>query len=76
MEKVIGIIIVFGVILKLEIPDLLKNKDKKGLIIFSFLIVLSFGLCVTLALNKTIPNPTDFLSLVLKPIIYLFTTQK
>ncbi|WP_391209406.1 hypothetical protein [Psychrobacillus sp. L4] len=76
MEKVIGLIIVFGVILKLEIPNLLKNKDKKGLIIFTFLIALSFALSVSLALNKTIPNPADFLSLVLKPIIYVFTTQK
>jgi hypothetical protein len=76
MEKILGLIIIFGVIVKLEVPDLLKKKDKKGLIIFSFLLALSFTLSVIFALNKTIPNPTDFLSFVLKPIINVLNTKK
>lgn len=68
MIKILGILLVAGVIIYIESPNL-KGKDKKReLIVFSTLLIFGVGLSVTFSLGKHIPNPMDLISFVFNPV--------
>ncbi|WP_391122824.1 hypothetical protein [Psychrobacillus sp. L3] len=75
MVNSLGILLIAAVIVKLEVPALLKNKDKIGLIIFSALLALGVGFGMALAFNIKIPNPVDFLTVILKPLNDIITNH-
>jgi xanthine/uracil permease len=73
MLNSLGILLISAVIVWIEVPTLLKNKQKKELIIFSVFLVIGIGMGMTIGFGKTIPNPTEFLSFILKPLSDLLT---
>jgi len=68
MIKSLGILLVAGAIIMLEVPPLLKKKEKKELTIFTILLTFGNVLSILYALGKQIPNPLDFLTFILKPL--------
>ena len=68
MLKSIGILLIAAVILRIQVPPLLKKKHKKELFVFSILLAIGVALCITLGLGKSIPTPLDLLTFIFKPI--------
>jgi hypothetical protein len=68
----LGIILVATVIIMIEVPSLLKKKQKKELIVFSILLFIGVGLSIVRAFGVNIPTPIDFLAFILKPISDLY----
>lgn len=68
MLKSLGILLIAAAIAFFEVPPLLEKKDKKELLVFLILLSIGVGLSITLSFKKSIPNPLDFLTFVLKPI--------
>lgn len=68
MIKSIGILLIAAAILWIEVPPLLEKKYKKEFLVFSILLAIGVGLGITLALEKTIPNPLDLLTIIFKPL--------
>lgn len=68
MLKSIGILLIAATILLIEVPPLLEKKYKKELYVFSTLLAIGVGLSMAQGLGKTIPNPMDLLTFVLKPL--------
>jgi hypothetical protein len=68
MLRIVGILLVAAVILWIDVPPLLKKKNKKELLLFSILLAIGVGLSIALALGKTIPNPIDFINFMFKPL--------
>ena len=68
MLKSIGILMVAAVIVYIEVPSLRKKQYKKELIVFSILLTLGVGLGVVNSFGIKIPNPTDLLTFIYKPL--------
>lgn len=68
MLKSIGILLIAAVILRIEVPPLLKKKHKKELFVFSILLAIGVGLSIPLGFGKSIPNPLDLLTFILEPL--------
>ncbi|WP_017381638.1 hypothetical protein [Paenisporosarcina sp. TG-14] len=68
MIKSLAILLVAGAIAYFEVPPLLKEKQKKDLVVFSILLIIGVVLSIFWALDKQIPNPLDFITFILKPL--------
>ena len=73
MLKSIGILLITAAILWIEVPPLLEKKYKKELLVFSILFAIGVTLSITLSVGKTIPNPLDLITFLLKPLNDLIT---
>ncbi|MFJ5769829.1 hypothetical protein [Psychrobacillus sp. NPDC093180] len=73
MLKSFGILLVAAVIVYLEVPSLVKKKQKKELIVFSVLLAIGVGLGVLHSFGKPIPNPTQLLTFIFKPLHHLLS---
>ena len=69
MLKSLGILLIAAVILWIEVPPLLKKKQKKELLVFSILLTVGIVLSMTLAFGKPILNPLEFLTFIFTPIV-------
>lgn len=68
MFAIVGILILTTIIALIEVPPLIKNKAKKDLGVFLFLLLFGLGLSIAEVLRWDIPNPLDGISFVFKPI--------
>lgn len=68
MIKSLAIVLVASVIFLIEVPSLVKKKQKKEIVVYSILLLIGVGLNITYAIGKTIPNPLDFITFMLKPL--------
>ncbi|MET3292762.1 UNVERIFIED_CONTAM: putative membrane protein YczE [Brevibacillus sp. OAP136] len=68
MGSVLGILIVILIICLLEVPSLLKKKQRRELLAFSVLLLVGTGLNIALALHIELPNPMDWIIAVYKPV--------
>ena len=68
MIKSIGILLFAAIILWIEVPPLLEKKYKKELLVFSILLAIGVGLSITLGFEKSILNPLDLITFLLKPL--------
>lgn len=75
MVSSLGILLLATVIVVLEVPPLLKNKLKKELIVFSFLLVIGVVSGILFSFNVNFMSPVDLLSYILEPIYNLFSTS-
>jgi hypothetical protein len=67
MVTILGILFVALILLMIEVPSLLKNKQRKELWAFSILLFLGVGLSITKSLGINL-NPSDWISIVIKPL--------
>jgi len=67
MLNSLGILLIASVIVWIEVPPLLKKKQKKEIIVFSILLAIGIGMSMTMGFGISIPNPAEFLSFLLKP---------
>lgn len=68
MGSVLGILIGILIICLLEVPSLLKKKQRRELLAFSVLLLVGTGLNIALALHIELPNPMDWIIAVYKPV--------
>jgi len=68
MFKVMGVLLLVALIARFEVPSLLSKGNKKELFVFLLFLMISAGLGIIQALDKTIPNPLDLLTFILKPL--------
>lgn len=62
-----GILIAAVIIMIIEVPSLLKKRQKKELWVFGILLLLGTGLSIAESLQVDIPNPLDGIAIVYKP---------
>jgi hypothetical protein len=63
-----GIILVTLLITVLEVPPLLKKRQKKELWVFSLLLLFGSGLSIAKGLGLKLPNPFDWIAVLFKPL--------
>ncbi|MCP3740351.1 hypothetical protein [Rossellomorea sp. BNER] len=68
MSVIVGIIIVAAIMVKLELPPLIKKKLIKEIWVFSILLLFVVGLSIAYSLELPIPNPTKGLTVIFKPL--------
>ncbi|RBW67331.1 hypothetical protein [Bacillus taeanensis] len=68
MWPIIGILAAGIMISAIEIPPLLKQKQKKELITFSILLLFAISLSIAESLRLPIPNPLDWITTIYQPI--------
>ncbi|WP_313958724.1 hypothetical protein [Bacillus sp. X1(2014)] len=64
---VAGILVISAVIIVIDVPPLLRKKLVKELWIFSILLLFGTMLSIAQALDISIPNPLDWLTVLYKP---------
>ena len=67
MVAILGILFIALIMLMIEVPSLLKSKQKKELWAFSILLFLGVGLSITKSLGINL-NPSDWIAIVIKPL--------
>ncbi|WP_341348202.1 hypothetical protein [Paenibacillus sp. FSL H3-0469] len=68
MLGAIEILMVSSLISLYEIPQLIQDKRKMDLIMFSLILAIATGLSIALALNIPVPNPVDWLRPIFDPV--------
>lgn len=68
MWGIIGILVIGVIISFLELPPLVKNKDRKEITVFFLLLLIGIGFNLLLSINVEIPNPTYTLIKIFSPV--------
>jgi len=68
MWKMLGIFAAAALIVAIEVPALIRKGYKKELWVFSILLIIGVGLSVALGLRVKLPNPSDWLTAVYRPV--------
>lgn len=66
-KLLIAIIVAAGLIWWLEVPAMLKKKQKKELRVFCVLLLLGTAAGIAKALKGAVPNPLDWITFVFQP---------
>ncbi|WP_106766201.1 hypothetical protein [Paenibacillus faecalis] len=51
-----------------EVPSLFQNKQKKELWAFSVLLLFGLAAGITVQINRNVPSPLEWITLIFKPI--------
>jgi hypothetical protein len=54
MLKILLMILIFGVIFAWEIPQLVRNRERKELVVFSFLALIGLALSILMVIRSFI----------------------
>ncbi|MGM0921436.1 MAG: hypothetical protein ACQEWW_09465 [Bacillota bacterium] len=68
MVAVAGILVIVGVIIAIDVPSLLRKKEKKELWVFFILLLIGTSLSIAQALQIKIPNPVDWITVIYQPL--------
>lgn len=63
-----GIFLVAILIIVLEVPPLLKKKQRKELWVFTLLLLFGSGLSIAIGIDLKLPNPFDWIATLFKPL--------
>lgn len=74
MVAVAGILVIVGVIIAIDVPSLLRKKEKKELWVFFILLLIGTSLSIAQALHIKIPNPVDWITVIYQPLSDLIET--
>ena len=74
MVAVAGILVIVGVIIAIDVPSLLRKKEKKELWVFFVLLLIGTSLSIAQALHIEIPNPVDWITVIYQPLSDLIET--
>lgn len=67
------ILIFAGIIVALELPRMVKEKEHKEIRAFSVLLLIGIGISLVQAFVSGIPTPLNFLSYIFKPFSELLS---
>jgi hypothetical protein len=56
----------------IEVPALLKRRERKDLWVFSVLLLAGIGLSIAVSLNIEIPTPLLWIKKIYEPIVKVF----
>lgn len=73
MIKSLLILLIFIIIAIFEIPQLLKDKMSKEIVIFSIFMVTTAAIAIAQINKVPIPNPLELIAYTMKPIAQLFS---
>lgn len=62
------LLLLFGLIFWLEVPEMVRKKQKRLLFTFLILMAMGMALSMALALGVEIPSPTTFITKLLAPL--------
>lgn len=68
MLACVGIFFVSSLIALYEVPLMLKKQLLKECFVFSLLLITGTSLSMALVLQVPLPNPTDWMMMIFKPI--------
>ncbi|UNK16846.1 hypothetical protein MNQ98_20425 [Paenibacillus sp. N3/727] len=68
MLAIAVIIAVGALIVWLEIPPLIKKKQKKELWVFSILLLFGVVSSIIVNINRDIPSPLEWITVMFKPL--------
>ncbi|WP_243388037.1 hypothetical protein [Bacillus kexueae] len=68
MWAIIGITLIIALIIWIEVPSLLRNQQRKELIVFSVILLIGYVLSILEGLQVELPNPLDVITFIYKPI--------
>ncbi|BAU26707.1 hypothetical protein DFP93_11853 [Aneurinibacillus soli] len=68
LGSIFGIVLVAGTMVFIEVPALVRKKQKKELWVFFLFLILGTGLSIAQLLRMRIPNPLDWLTSIYKPL--------
>jgi hypothetical protein len=68
MIKALGILAIAAVIITIDVPPLIKTKQKRELYVFFTLLVTAVVVSLLMNFNVNIPNPLDFIKWMFKPM--------
>lgn len=68
MGSVIGILLAILVICIVEVPRLIRKKQRRELWAFSIFLLIGTILNIALALHVRLPNPLDWIMAFYKPV--------
>lgn len=66
---VVIIIIIYVLVVAFDYVPIIKQKNKGEIILYTSLLILSFILILLIAIEVKLPNPTNLIKYLLKPII-------
>jgi hypothetical protein len=62
------------VVVILEVPSLRREKMRRELLAFAVLLLAATGLSLAIAWHLPVPNPTDWLIMIFKPVHDWYST--
>jgi hypothetical protein len=68
LNSIVGIIIIALGIIWMEVPSLLKKRQIKELLCFSFFLISGALTSLIGAMKITLPNPYDWIEVIYSPI--------
>jgi len=69
MQTVIWLTLAFAVLGFFEVLQLLRNRFWRDLVVFGFLLILGFVLCLFVTFEISMPNPVTITRLITAPIL-------
>ncbi len=72
MWPILGILAVTIGIVLYEVPSLIERGLKRELWVFSILLIFGLTLSISESLNLNIPNPTEWITIIYKPLTDFF----
>jgi len=67
--SILALIVILALLSLINIPALIKQKQKKELIVASLLYIMSFILSLLLILGVKIPNPNEIITSIIKAML-------
>lgn len=67
MLKSLAILLATAVIVMFDVPSMVKNKQKKEIVIYSILLFIGVSFLILLAVGVKIPSPVELFLYVEKP---------
>lgn len=64
-----GILVITALIIAIDVPPLMKQKQKKELILYFILLVIGVTLSSLISFDVKVPNPLDTVEKLVTPLI-------
>ncbi|MDR6224373.1 hypothetical protein [Desmospora profundinema] len=64
---IIGLLAVVAFIVAYYLPKMLKQGDKREMVVFFSLLIVGTGLSIAVILEWRVPNPMDWITVMIQP---------
>jgi hypothetical protein len=74
MLKSIGLLILFSVVAYFHVPQLIKEKLVRELVIFTVLMIFVTGVAIAQINRIALPNPLELITITMEPLNKMLTS--